>query len=657
VSQPADLAAPTDVPISIDGLGFMSSYSKMQRRPLVSVEDSFDATADPGERIPLKGQKRRLIGSFHHGAGQEFQDHEGSDGDRYWQSYAVSTKTVGRAVLLPEIETILTEFTPPTHTPAAAGPYSCIASTDSVSPNRYFYFEAGGDVFKIDLDNIGAGATQVYDFADGVPFGIAPVAGYVYIATVNGLWRTEVGALVVGSTQVTGVSCTGVAWANGFLLQWSGDTISLVTNLAGAPAATVTAIGWSGAGHPEGGYWTVVTDAPGAIYAAHLAPSGRSRIYAWTDLDDFGTLGTPVVVGTLEDYEVCWALKPVGGDAVLAVGTSRGFALAAVETSGSLIIGSRVQIHSTERTADQPTGGPFEATGFAVVGGDLLVAGAVSSGALGWSEGLVLRAGLADFTANLVPAWSREWPIPAQEVHVVPKSDDANTYLVVLLDLDQTDNNVYVRVTEWMDDYSDQTVTRDRVNEGQLYTGWITFGQPDLYQPLEIVVYHETIPSGGDIACELVDQAGVRYALTGVPEGENATTFDARGVDAARRYRIGLTLVVGTNGVSPVINGGIGFRVLALDEAQDEIIAALQLAPIFNGHDMTEHAMSPADVIDHLRTAARERRIVEYVEGSLTENVVIKGVGYGNGDMHGFHYANDTDAALIGTLRVWMVTV
>jgi hypothetical protein len=645
-----DIAAtPTVVPVSLNGRGYQIEFAELIRRPAASPTDEFDQGSEPGERITIVGAHRRLGKSFTGGAGQELYDDEDSNRSRYWVGLGIVTHVPNKFMLDTTVETGTTVSNGASIVSrrSVLNPGPWIVNAAAGPSLRYVYWMA--DVLQR-ATTPGNGAPE--DISGiAVALSLAARGGYVYIATGSDLRRTPTSATT--DEQVCAQDCDLVGYANGHLLIGHDEAIYEVTDLASLPSVPDEL--WT---NPDSGNWTAICETPGAIYAAYLADNGASTVYVWADVTEDSTLGVPTIAAPLEDFEQVFTMVCVGGN-VLALGTSAGLRLAQITAAGPLEVGPIVQpLRNTASTSYR-----FLHTGLALVGSGLYAA--VSTyvnefpGGITTAPFSVVRYDMATFVGPLQPAYTYTFesasgivPSPPHETtgqrgyttwnHTVVVNTGSNTTSVSwvpLLDNPETAQEDY-----------------DRAAAGSYASGWVTLGKPESHQPIEVVVYHEPLPTGSSLSVALMDPAETVTTLTGTAEGDTATVYDATTVDPGRRYMVVITLTRGTDPTKTPVVLGWGYRAQVLSATQDEIILPIKLGErVMGNFDTVEVNMNPADEFATLK--ALEGQIVEYVEGSRQETVQVVHVGWNEADVVSIHNTDRTRAGFTGVCRVRMVTV
>jgi hypothetical protein len=651
MQSPAELSPPQHAAVSIGGRAYMVVYAEIIRRAAAGPADEFDQGAEPGERLPLAGAHRRLGRSFHGGAGQELYDDPDSNRARFWRSYGVEVRIPNKLCLGTAFHSgagvsVTSGVLTPARAPDAPGPFAVLAA-DGVTAYVYWFADTLRKSQAPDLVVNTAIATITACTS------LAAFAGHVYIANGTELRRTPTSGTT--SEQVTTQDCDLVGYANGHLLIGHDETIYELLDLASLPAAA-TAL-WT---NPNTGNWTAIAETPGAIYAGYLGDNGQSAIYTWPDVADDTTLGVPLIAAPLNDYEQVYTMLCIGGR-VLAIGTSEGLRLAVIGGDGSLDTGPILQPSGPDLNTPYAVEDQFRATGLAVIGDDLYAAGVRYSPAASLEGPAPLyRFDVGDFVGSLQPAWNRTAHF-ATEVVAMPHDSLYRRRSLAIWEHNYISGggihfSSLARLPILVDPTISQTVFV-RNPTGWLRSGWITFGKPDRHQPIEIVVYHDTLPAGATIGINLVDDGGVSTALTGTTDGTNATTFDATGATPGRRFMVELALTRGTDTTqTPVVFGGWGYRAQVLTTPQDEIIVPVQLSREGAGQRRRSTLpMNPEAEYDFLK--GLEGTVTTYVEGSRTERVQVASVGWERGDVRGMDVPRSDGASLEGTLRVRMVTV
>jgi hypothetical protein len=322
-----DLYTPTGFAynFAIAALPFLSAADRENpiiRRSAPNRKQQFDNSGEPGEQS-LEGWWVRSQQSFHGGAGQLYLD-PADDNEfasiRFYQSRGIDPWTQGEIKLLKQ--------------------------TADLTGNQQITELASGGTKAIGVDPT---ANEVIIFSGGAAAAEASPATatqsvaidgtYYYVAGNDGIWRRLTSA--GGGTAWTKIwnivstpATVRIAWVKERLVL--ATTLGIYELASGGPA--LPSPKWT----PPSGSWVPqkFTEGPTAIYCGGYVSGGASFILKFT-LDNTGampTLASGVVVAQLPSEEQCHAIFGYLG-AFMAIGTSLGARIAAIDENGNLTVG------------------------------------------------------------------------------------------------------------------------------------------------------------------------------------------------------------------------------------------------------------------------------------------------------------------------------
>jgi hypothetical protein len=307
---------------AIDGLPFLSAADKQNpytRQTAQNRKPQFDNSGEAGEQS-LEGWWLRSQQSFHGGSDQLYLDPSDRNefaSIRFWQSRGVDPWTDGELKLLKQTEDLtgdqrVTEI-------VSGGDVAIGVDPDS---NEVIVFEAGAATPEASPATASQSVTL-----DGT---------YFYVAGNDGIWRRLISG--GGWSKIWDIVSTPatvrIAWVKERLVL--ATTLGIYELASGGPA--LPAVKWS----PPSGSWIPqkFTEGGTAIYCAGYVESGASFILKFT-LEAAGTMPTltsGVVVAQLPGGESVHAIYGYLG-AYMAIGTSLGARIAAIDTDGNLTVG------------------------------------------------------------------------------------------------------------------------------------------------------------------------------------------------------------------------------------------------------------------------------------------------------------------------------
>lgn len=304
--------------------------------------------ADVGDRageqsLAREGLWRRVITSWHHGAGQRVYDATNSDPYRFWKSRGWDPWTEGELRPLPESARFAMR-------PGHASPYYSSVSGGLVAfiNDRVYASDGTGIV------NFSAGSPGVTWSVPNKVLSIATDGGTLYVADAGGggtggaIYSSAAGfgALAV---YVAAGTYYGVWFALGRL--WAADATTLA-NITGSAtrttAVTDPTTNWK---------WTGVVAGVGGVLAAGWDTS-RSSVYLIGLLPDGSGIDGGTVIADMPDGETILAIHSYLGYTIL--GTNRGVRVCKHQGGGNFVVGPLIDT-STPNASGVATNRPVRA--------------------------------------------------------------------------------------------------------------------------------------------------------------------------------------------------------------------------------------------------------------------------------------------------------
>jgi hypothetical protein len=407
---------------------------------------------------------RRWWDSWHQWAGQDFRDRTDSDAKRFRDSFGVDVWERDTLSLLPATTHVVTS--------AATNLQLCVAGD-------YAYVLDGTGV-KVSGDGVAwsaatgtSGITQI---------GIVQDGQYVYVTDGTAIFRASPGG-AFSSWNTLDASLLG--WCNGRLMAaGNGASQNAIYNVIDAtlPTALFTypSTGWT---------WTAFASGPSCIYASGYV-GDRSLIYK-IDIKADGTgLDIPIAAFEFPEGEQCLSMASYLG--YLVAGTSAGMRL--LNMGDTLTAGPPLAVPAVHCLEPQDRYVWFGWTNY-----DANYTG------LGRAS-LVPGIDQSAFTDTLTPAYASDL-MAASGTHgnvvSVATYNDRRLFSV-------SGSGV------WLESATDLTPT------GTLYTGWVTYGLPDLkvYESIEV----RMAPLDGTISLAVTTPDDAPIDLTPVIELHDSTS-------------------------------------------------------------------------------------------------------------------------------------
>lgn len=372
-SEPFFLGAQTTLEddrfdVIVGGTGYAVDWEMGDRFRLSSVallRASQDAGQETGEAAlnPEAGW-RRSVETWHHGAGQRWQDKPDSDRSRFFSSRGVDPWRRHELSLLPD--TVLSQ---------AAGRENVFLTTTGAA----LYASDAGVLRRTD-------DLTTWLACSGLPgqdiTSVSSDGSTVYVGTTIGTYSGK-GTF----TQLAPGRVDVVRHLKGRLMVAAGASIYNIVGPGALPASLVTI-------PVDGWQWVDFAEGKGFIYAAGRA-GDKSAIYRIGVREDGTGLEVPVLSGKLPDGELVRSLTSYLG--FLVVGTDRGLRLASTDPSGEVTPGALVETGRPVLCAEGQ--GRFVWFGWPAYDAEVTGLG---------------RVDLTEFVATLSPAYASDLMAPGQ---------------------------------------------------------------------------------------------------------------------------------------------------------------------------------------------------------------------------------------------------
>lgn len=314
------------VDVALGGHGYLIDWQAPDPLTYTAAEtirEQADQSDSPGEQsLNREGWWRRSQSSWHVGAGQEFYDNKDSNPFRFDDSQGVDIWDKWKLALLRDT----TEKTSSANTNLRL----------AVAGGRLYFTDGATLSFYTDI--IAGSATTV----TGTP-ATAPTS---IVSDGFNIWTAHVAAGIYKTTRTTATTAshiTGTISLLGYVrnrvLAADAGSIYDITVLAmgGTPGALPAALFT----HANTDFqWVGFAEGSGNIYLAGFS-GDKSLIYRTAVKEDGTALTIPIVAAELPDGEVVTSVQGYLGK-FIAIGTTKGWRLAVVGSSGDLVIGARV---------------------------------------------------------------------------------------------------------------------------------------------------------------------------------------------------------------------------------------------------------------------------------------------------------------------------
>jgi hypothetical protein len=470
--------------VYLGGRGYMIDTKFMddfgwQTVPAIRQQADNSERPDEGTLNP-ESSWRRSIGSWHHGAGQEWVDRPESDPFRFRSSKGIDPWTKYGLSLLKD---------------TAVGE----ASADT----NLFLAVGGGRLYMSEGNGVRVTGVGDTTFASATGHPANPVTSMasdgttVYAASAGGLYSTTGTAFASHSTGAP----TLVRYANGRLIVAIGKAIYNVTASGGAITAGTVLLD-----HPNTGWtWTDATEGASVIYLSGYA-GDKSLIYRTTIKEDGTGLDVAVVAAQLPEGEVARSLQGYLGYVV--IGTDKGIRFAVPSDDGNLTLGSLIPTDSPVLCAE----GQERFVWYGLTNYD------------GTSTGLG-RLDLQNFTSDLTPAYASDLMATTQgDVQSVVTYLDKRWFTV-------SAHGAYVEQAT-------------NVASGEILSGRITYGIPDDKTVVNAEVIHDPLPAAAEVTLWLATDGGDPVSLgTSELDGASVSTGDSFSVqDRGTFHEVTMTL-------------------------------------------------------------------------------------------------------------------
>lgn len=314
-------------PIAIDGhpylLDLKSNDFKLSSLPLLRTQA--DQATRPGEQsLNPDDLWRRVVESWHMGAGQDFQDREESSPYRFFRSEGIDPWEKWEFSLLPDTANKRASANTNLHMVVAG---SRLYITDGTEVRYTADITAGSPTFTNVTGVPGTAPTSIA--SDGYSVFTSHAASGIYLTN-----RT------IGTTAswITG-TVNLVRYVKGRLMAAAGPAVYNVTTstaTAGPTALPATLLTHGNADFA----WVDMCEGTNMIYIAGYS-GDKSLIYKTAIKPDGTALDVPSVAGELPDGEIVRAIQGYLG--FILIGSDLGVRFAAADSGGNLTIGPLVR--------------------------------------------------------------------------------------------------------------------------------------------------------------------------------------------------------------------------------------------------------------------------------------------------------------------------
>jgi hypothetical protein len=551
---------------------YLVDAEKVQRRTIPAQRQAITQNPAGLDAVNIEGAWTKVLPSFHHGAGQSVYD--GTFSNPYRSNMLAGLHCEEGLITLDQI--IAT---------SSADTNVTIATCNIVADNAHLYARSGTTLKRWTV-SLGATATVT-----GItsPVWLAISGGFLYATDGSDIFRATLPVASFGAAWST-QNASIIGACNGRLLAGDGASVYELSS------SGVASLIWT---HPEGGTWTALVGAPGAVYGAHLSPQGDATVYVWDDVDADGTLAAPFIACVIPRREQVNEMIVVSGN-IVALATAAGVRLTLVNGDGTLTLGPAV---SASVYYQGGSGGAVLApcTGLATLGTTLYGSGT--------AFGSTVKLHLDQFVTELVPAWSGFFGsggrVAVTTGALLIAATGVGVYSYPHYDRPAMANVAYLT--------------------GSLITGEITFGVSDLKQPLSVEVIHDPLPAGTSVFLTLYGPSfQVLGSTTNTTDDSVVTTLTiAPTVAAQRSFTIYLAFSTTDPTKTPRVRGGIKFRAAPILPRQEEIVFPLNLSSTVRGRDGSPLSQSPVTEHDYLNGLINAGAPVQITEGSKSYYALI----------------------------------
>lgn len=562
------------LPVKIGERSYPVDLSGFLRRPLASIRQMQDIGREPSDAsFDNQGIWKRTQSDFILGMGQIALDQEDeADRRRFRTSYGIDSWTRGQLSCLPSIASV----------GIAYGSGSELG--DMVVAGDYLWVASGEEVFTWDGTTIaGRGASGAVQ--------LAVVGGYVYATNRAGtnIFRSPV--------DTPGF----IAWTSPFYADVIGTKGGRLVAGAGASLyemsktaqATLIYTHFDSTNFK----WQKIVGAPNGIYCFGDDAS-HSSAWMLTVVDATGSLAPPYPVLELPDGEFIQDVLFFGG--VLVFATNLGVRLATIGGSGFL------------------TAGPLIATGncrcLTTDGSDVW---------FGYQDERE-RCGLgrlrpSRFTDTLVPAYNTDIALGVNsnyETIACGIFQGKPAFLAV---------NHIISAKLFVVPNSSGNLA-----EGQLWSGRITYGTPELKGVHSIEATWEPLPAGCRVRLDVLDAEG--NVLTG---GIDDSTTGSTGMRAALNSTysgesVEVRITLTPNGADSPVLLRWTLRAIPLPYRTEEVILPLMLGRSTSQEYYAQQVIveqDPVEEFNYLHGLMQSRAIVDVTIGDRTEKMMVDSFG------------------------------
>lgn len=617
-------AVPATYPIAIAGHPYkleLDSYGTgvrgvtYRRTTLDAFRQAADQSATPGEQSrSTDGYWLRSERTWLYGSGQLLFDSldDGVDNlirrQRWLNNWNCEPDTVEGLKMLRRKETVIALVNA---SPAAPGL--------TVAAGAYTYVQAIAGLYRVDS----AGATLCTGFANTTT-AVASDGATVWVATAIDATHIQFYSATAGSTFFTAMAagsqvvptnktCQRLFYGNGFLLACCGDQIYSIstTGAVGTVIDTISTI--------SSGLATIssVTCSTNTWYFSMsvAALDFPTPIYKLS-VDSSGAFGkVSVALPILGPTEVVACIKVIGQ--TMLVGTSKGFRVATIDSSGNLTVGALIPVVS-----DDTSGAPsFGVTEFARFGSKVVASYAStrepfsdsidSSFKAGRPENGTIVIDLGLFVTTLQPSWWFWWR---------NATDTATTSCFIA---EHKTTPILIERNQF-----NVLTSSNLISPCAFVTSWVSYGLDASKSFIDITLYHDTLVTGDSIKVYYQAEDSSTWTLAGTSQQVGTITNpDPFQIQvSSRRLRFAFVMVAGSisQSTTPRVRRW-ELRAFPAPKLTDEIM----LPVILHDRVLTgEEEIIAADFdtraeYDYLAGLAQAGTVVLFQEGTHTEQVKV----------------------------------
>jgi hypothetical protein len=312
---------PSTYPVGLAGrpLVLDTVINRWRHTSIPLLRAQADQSSQPGSAsLNPEALWRRFSESWHHGAGQEWADRQGSDVFRFNESKGVDVWDTYQLTLLNDTDQKVSS--------ANSNLYLTTAGS------RLYYSDDQTLKFTTDITPGAPSFTTVTGTAAVAINGVASDGFNIYIAQgASGIYKSDTG-ISTAASWVTGTVSGVIDYVKGRLVCSSGASIYNPTGAGALPGPHFT--------HPNSNFsWVGFAPGQGAIYAAGFS-GDKSLIYKIGITQDSVTLEEPIVAGELPDGEIVYGIGGYLG--FIMLGTSKGVRFCLTDQQDNLLVSAPI---------------------------------------------------------------------------------------------------------------------------------------------------------------------------------------------------------------------------------------------------------------------------------------------------------------------------